>query len=42
MCDANMTKVLNERECTSKTLQMCVANTANVNMKLYVQDHTSF
>ena len=37
-----MTKVLNERECASKTLQMRVTNTANVNMKLYVQDHTSF
>ena len=42
MCDTNMTKVLNERECASKTLQMHVTNTANVNMKLYVQDHTSF
>ena len=43
---ANITKVLNERECLSRTkclgFNMRVANTTNTNMKLYVRDRTSF
>ena len=43
---ANFTKVLNERDCEYyidfKRRKMRVANTKNANMKLYIQDCTSF